>query len=212
MRAYAWALALGLGTLAAARESAAGPATDQVKTTVDEVVRIIQDPSLQGTSHVEERRARIRAVVLQRFRFDEMARRALGQEWQKLSPAERTRFVSLFTDLLERSYIAQIEGYRPGQRIGYGAESVDGDVAEVRSTITDPRSHEQTAVNYRLLRTGSTWLVYDLVIDGTSLVNNYRIQFARIIQSSSYQELLARMKAKLEEREQEDRHPTGGAP
>jgi len=143
------------------------------------------------------RRAQIRTIADEMFDFDEVARRALSVHWAARTPAERTEFVGLFTDLLERAYIGKIESYA-GEKIVYPAEKVDGDFAIVRSRIVpkrraDARAHE-TSLEYRLLRKDGRWKIYDVVIDGVSFVSTYRTQFDRIIKASSYSALADRMR------------------
>jgi len=177
-------------------ESFAGPATDQVKGTVDQVIKILTDPTLKGEKKVQERRAKIRQVVLQRFGFTEMSKRALGRYWNERNPEERTEFVRLFTDLLERAYIDRIDGYS-GEQVVYLVETVDGDYSEVRGKIVTKRNQE-ILITYRLQKASSNWEVYDVIVEGVSLVNNYRTQFSKIIRTSSYQELVKKMQMKLE--------------
>lgn len=200
--------ALGLAALALAwaagqGEARGGEATLQVKSTVDEVLRILKDPALRGEARKAERRDRIRDVVLHRFGFEEMAKRSLGSTWRELSPVERKDFVTLYTELLERSYIARVERYS-GQPIVYTGETVDGRIAEVRSTIPESLG-DRTTIVYRLSRSDGQWQVYDLVIDGVSLVNNYRVQFGQTIRSSSYRGLVEKMRRKLASEEAADR-------
>ena len=178
------------------RESLAGPATDQVKATVDQVIKILTDPALKGDQKAQERRAKLRQVVLQRFGFNEMAKRSLGVYWSERTAQERAEFVKLYTDLLERAYVDRIEGYT-GEKILYTGEAVDGSYSEVRSKIVTKKSQEVPIV-YRLVKNDANWEVYDILIEGVSLVNNYRAQFSKIIRTSSYEDLVKKMHAKLE--------------
>jgi phospholipid transport system substrate-binding protein len=180
-----------LGTVAT--HALAGPATDQVKATVDEVLGILEAPQYQGPAHKQARRKAIRRAVNERFEFDQMARRSLGIYWAQRTAAERSEFTRLYTDLLERSYINRIESYT-GEQIRYLDETVDDDHAEVRTKIVT-KGRDEIPVNYRLARQGDKWEVYDIVIEGVSLVNNYRSQMARIINQSSYDALIRRMRA-----------------
>ncbi len=189
-------VAAALLVLWAPAESFAGPATEQVKATVDQVLKILTDPTLKGEQKTQERRAKLRQVVLQRFGFNEMSKRALGRYWTERTPQEREEFVRLFTDLLERAYVDRIEGYT-GEKVLYQEESVDGNYSEVRSKIVTKKNQE-VAIIYRLLKNDSNWEVYDIIIEGVSLVNNYRTQFSKIIRTSSYEELVKKMQAKLE--------------
>ena len=177
-------------------ESLAGLATDQVKGTVDQVLKILTDPTLKGETKVQERRAKIRQVVLQRFGFTEMSKRSLGRYWSERTPEERTEFVRLFTDLLERAYIDRVDGYT-GEQVVYLGESIDGDYSEVRSKIVTKRNQE-IPILYRLQKNNANWEVYDVIVEGVSLVNNYRTQFSKIIRTSSYQGLVKKMQVKLE--------------
>ncbi len=136
-------------------------------------------------------------MISQRFDFEEMARRSLAVAWQQRTPQERKEFVGLYTDLLERSYMKRIEGYS-NEKIVYLDEKIDGTYAVVRTKIVTGRSVE-IPIDYRLLDRNGKWLVYDVVIEGVSLVNNYRTQFSKIIRTSSYQELVKKMKNKQSE-------------
>jgi phospholipid transport system substrate-binding protein len=174
----------------------AGPATDQVKGTVDQVLKILTDPALKSEQRTKERRAKLRKTVLERFDFSEMSKRSMGRYWNERTPEERTDFVRLFTDLLERAYIDRVEGYT-GEQILYLEETADGNYSEVRTKIVTKRNQE-IPIYYRLQRADSKWEVYDIVVEGVSLVNNYRTQFSKIIRTSSYQDLVKKMQAKVE--------------
>jgi phospholipid transport system substrate-binding protein len=176
--------------------SFAGPATDQVKGTVDQVLKILTDPALKGERKVKERRAKLRKTVLERFDFSEMSKRSMGQYWRERTPEERTEFVGLFTDLLERAYVDRVEGYT-GEQILYLEETTDGNYSEVRTKIVTTRNQE-IPITYRLQQADAIWSVYDIIVEGVSLVNNYRTQFSKIIRTSSYQDLVKKMQAKVE--------------
>lgn len=176
----------------------AGPATDQVKETVDQVIQILTDPTLKGEQKARERRAKLRKTVLERFDFSEMSKRSMGRYWSERTPQERTDFVRLFTDLLERAYVDRVEGYT-GEQVLYLEETADGNYSEVRTKIVTKRNQE-IPISYRLQKADSNWEVYDIVVEGVSLVNNYRTQFSKIIRTSpnGYQDLVKKMQAKIE--------------
>jgi phospholipid transport system substrate-binding protein len=178
----------------AAREAAAGAPTEQLRTHVDRVLKLLDDSSLKAPDKAKERRAAVRKVADDIFDFAETAKRSLGRHWAARTPEERDEFVKLFGDLLERSYISKIELYG-GEKILYTGERMDGDTASVLTKIITKNGTE-VPVEYRLLRQGERWLVYDVGIEGVSLVSNYRTQFNKIIQTSSYAELVRKMKAK----------------
>ena len=153
----------------------AGAPTDQLKTAVDQIVLILDDPALKPEAKTDERRA-------------------LGPHWQRLGPKDRQEFVSLFTDLLERSYISKIERYS-GEKTLYTGDAIDGDLATVKTRFIT-KSGKDIPVDYRMHRKNDRWIVYDVVAEGISLVGNYRTQFNKILQTASYEDLVARLKGK----------------
>jgi phospholipid transport system substrate-binding protein len=185
---------IGFGIIFQGATANAGVPTDQVRGTVDQVLAVLQDPSLKPESSQKERRDRLRQVIFARFDFAEMAQRSLGPEWRRRSPAEQQEFVNLFTDLLQENYIGTIESYN-GDKVIYNRELQDQNNAEVQTTLTT-RSEAAYSINYRLRLVGKDWRVYDVVIENISLVNNYRSQFSRVISRSSYEELVRAMKEK----------------
>ena len=193
----AGALVIGLG----AGPAAAGVPTDQLKGAVERVLKTLDDPALRGNQN--DRRAAVRRIANEIFDFSEIAKRSLARHWQPLSEAQRTEFVSLFADLLERSYISKIETYG-GEKIQYTAERADGDLATVSTRIVTKNGTE-VPVDYRLLKRGDRWLVYDVSIEGVSLVSNYRTQFNKIIQTTSYNELVSKLRNKQDELLAEDK-------
>lgn len=178
-------------------KASAGAPTDQLKAPVDQVIRILQDPKLKPDSMAAERRAAIRKEAESIFDFPETAKRALGRHWQSLSAAEQSEFVSLFSDLLERAYLVKIERYS-GEPIVYTGDSIEGELATVKTKFTTKQGTE-IPIEYRLLRHGDRWMVYDVFIEGVSLIANYRTQFDRIMRTGSYQELARRLRAKQAE-------------
>jgi phospholipid transport system substrate-binding protein len=185
-----------------AREVSAGIPTDQLKGAIDRVVKTLEDPVLKGDSKTVERRRAVRKIADDIFDFPEISRRALARHWQGLSAKQREEFVALFADLLERSYISKIELYG-GEKILYTNERVDGDVATVGTKIVT-KSGTDVPVDYRMAKRGGRWLVYDVNIEGVSLVSNYRTQFNKIIQTASYDELVQKLKTKQDELASED--------
>jgi phospholipid transport system substrate-binding protein len=138
-----------------------------------------------------QRRAEIRRVA-DGFDFNEMARLTLSRHWSARPPREQEEFVRLFTELLERSYLSTIENYA-GERVTFLGESINGSYAQVRSRITTDRKVE-ISIDYRLIEKGDRWAVYDVVLDSVSLVSNYRSQFNSIIRTSSFGDLLTRLR------------------
>jgi phospholipid transport system substrate-binding protein len=182
--------------LARGGDSSAGVPTDQVRATVNRVLMILKDPALNSAGAKEARRAELSKAILPRFDFEEMAKRSLGAEWRRRTPAEQKEFVRLFTALLKDSYVDSIESYR-GEKVVYRGESQDGDYADVGTKMIDKRGQE-FAIDYRLNLEGSEWKVYDVIIENISIVNNYRSQFQRILSRSSFAELLRRLSDKVD--------------
>jgi len=172
----------------------AGEPTDQIKQTVDEVIKILNNKELKKPEKEKERRDKIRAVVEEMFDFVEMAKRSLGIHWTKRSPDEQKEFVSLFSDLLEDTYIRKIERYEH-EKVVYVGETEEGSYAVVKTKIVSTSGVEVPVV-YMIFKKGAKWEVYDILVEGVSLVNNYRTQFNHIISSSSYGELIKKLKAK----------------
>jgi phospholipid transport system substrate-binding protein len=172
--------------LSVASAAIAGEPTDALKARIDRVLVLLEEAG--------DRRAEIRKVAEEIFDFEEMSRRALGPHWNARTPEERREFVTLFTDLLERSYLGRVESGRGG-KVVYAGEAMAGDEATVRTRIVTPQRTE-VPVDYRMHRKGERWQVYDVNIEGISLINNYRSQFNSVIQSSSYPTLVERLRSK----------------
>jgi phospholipid transport system substrate-binding protein len=176
-----------------AAPATAGVATDQTRATVDKVLSILKNPSLQG----DARRAQLREAIYSRFDFVEMAKRSLGPHWSRRTPQEQREFVKLFTDLLENSYVDTIESYN-GEKIAYTREQQDSDNAEVFTKLVTKKD-EAFSINYKLHLLGGEWKVYDVVVEDISLVNNYRSQFNRVLANASFDELLRKLQQKTPE-------------
>jgi len=180
----------------------AGAPTDQVKSGTDQVLKIIQDPALKGADKTPVRRQQLRTVVDQVFDWQETGKRALARHWQPLKPEQRQEFSSLFADLVERSYVGKIESYS-GEKIVYVGDIIEGDQATVKTKLIT-KSQTQIPIDYRMQKEGDRWRVYDVLIEGVSLVGNYRTQFNRVIQQTGYDDLVKKMKTKQEELQFED--------
>jgi phospholipid transport system substrate-binding protein len=195
-----WKTAIGVFVVTLMLESpappqaSAGVPTDQLRGSVDKVLKLVGDPASKREP-VRERRAALRRIADEIFDWEETARRSLGIHWQQRTPAEREEFVRVFADLLERSYMSKIELY-DGERIGYTGDTIDGDQAVVRTRLVNKHGNEM-GVNYKMLRRdGERWKVYDVEIEGVSLVANYRTQINNLLRRTSYPELVRTMKSK----------------
>ena len=170
----------------------AGAPTDQLRAQINRTIQILDDPELKKPGKTRDRRAAVRQVANDIFDFGETAKRSLARHWAARSQAERDEFVQLFADLLERSYISKIELYG-GEKIRFVGEAVDPDGAIVKTRLVTKQETE-IPIDYRMHSRGDKWLVYDVLIEGVSLISNYRTQFDRIIRTSSYEELVRKLR------------------
>jgi phospholipid transport system substrate-binding protein len=170
--------------------------TEAVKRTIDEVLRILDDQEMQRPARLMERRKLLEKVIGARFDYREMAKRTLPARWKTLTEAEQKEFVDLFQSFLSSSYADKIEGYA-GEQIQYLAERIEGDYAEVRTTLASEKT--EIPIDYRLMGRAGDWFVYDVIADGVSLVKNYRGQFDKIIRESGYPDLVEELRKKSKE-------------
>jgi len=171
--------------------------TDEVRQAVDRVAQTVAGPELNNPRQEAQRRQEFRKTVDGMVDFAEMAKRSLATHWKKQTPEERQEFVSLFQTLLEKTYAARIASQK-SDGIVYQKELLDDPYAEVRSKVLAEKGAEHS-LDYRLIRKQDRWLVYDVVVDGVSLVSNYRGQFNRIVRSQGYPELVRKLRAGSEE-------------
>ncbi|NNG47709.1 MAG: ABC transporter substrate-binding protein [Deltaproteobacteria bacterium] len=176
-------------------QSLAGDATEQIQGAIDRTIGILKDPALAGKGKKEERHELLRKEIEPVFDFEEMAKRSLGPNWRDRTPEERAQFVALFRELLENSYLATIESYR-GEVIRYGKETLDGPYAQVKTLVVTTRGQE-FPVNYRMLSNSGKYRIYDVVIEGISLVGNYRSQFNSILQKSTFREMMDKLRSTI---------------
>jgi phospholipid transport system substrate-binding protein len=173
----------------------AGEPTESIRQTTDKIIAILQDPALQEPEKEPERKRLIRLAADERFNWREMARRSLARHWKKRTNEEKQEFVALYADLLERTYMNRIENYS-GEKVTYDGERIEGNYSLVNITVYTSQDLE-IPVQYRLKKRGSDWLIYDVLVEGVSLINNYRQQFNDIILKSSYEDLVEQLRKKV---------------
>jgi phospholipid transport system substrate-binding protein len=161
-----------------------------IKSSLSRVLAIVQSQSASAT-HAGKRGAEIRQAAVDMFDFDDMSRRILAQHWKDGSPQEQEEFIRLFTELLEGAYLTSIGNY-PLASITFQGESINGSYAEVRSSMTAGRGGD-VAIEYRLFESDGRWAVYDVAVDGISLVSSYRSQFNSILRRHSFAKLLEQL-------------------
>lgn len=174
--------------------SRADSPTEQVRTTVDQVLAIVRSSNPKSKAQMEAQRAQLLGVISPRFDFPEMAKRSLGRHWAGRTAEEQREFVKILAALLGRSYADNIESYA-GQNVLYTREREEQNYAEVETKITS-EDRSPMSINYKLHSVDNKWRVYDLVIEDISVINNYRSQFDRVIAKSSYVDLVRILKEK----------------
>ena len=175
----------------------AGEPTDRVRKELDRITAIVKDPALKGRAKEDERKARVKELILRWFDVKEMAQRSLGGHWAKRSDGERKDFVGLFGDLFVESYTRLVVDHLGDQRVIYQSESADGAGATVKTKFLSKRE-DPTFVDFALLRRDGVWAAHDVVIDDVSIVKTYRTQFNKIITTQSYEALVKKMRLKRE--------------
>jgi phospholipid transport system substrate-binding protein len=175
----------------------AGEPTDRVRKELDRITAIVRDPALKDRAKEDERKARVKELILKWFDVKEMAQKSLAGHWAKRSEEERRDFVELFGDLFVESYTRLVVDHLGDQRVNYQSESVDGTVATVKTKFLSKRD-DPTFVDFAVLRRDGAWVAHDVVIDDVSIVKTYRSQFNKIIQSQSYEALVKKMRLKQE--------------
>ena len=170
--------------------------TTDLKGTIDQVMEIVSDKNLQKNPTL--RREKLRQVIGLRFNYKQMVMRSLAKNYMDRSDKERKEFTRLFKKLLENSYANKIENYR-NETINYIGEQVKGKYALIKTQIV--RKDSVIDVDYKMLKESGQWLVYDFVIEGVSLIRNYRSQFSKIISTESYATLVSKLSKKVEDLE-----------
>jgi phospholipid transport system substrate-binding protein len=173
----------------------AGQPADQLFASIDRVLKVLDDPELKQPAKAEERRQAIRRFASEVFDFEEVARRSLARHWGARTLSEREEFVQLLRELLERSFIGKLDHYN-GEKVAVLSEAIDGDEAMVKTQVVTREGADAIPVDYRMVRRGDRWRTCDVVIGGVSLVQNYRAQFDKIIQRTSYAQLVKQVREK----------------
>lgn len=163
-----------------------GP-TESLKPRLTDIMTVLSDPNLAGDEQKTVRRTKIMDIAIQGFDFSEMSKRVLGRTWTKIDSQQRDHFSQLFTKLLENAYIGKLEGYS-GQEIVYKDERIKGKKAAVSTVVIG--EDVSLPVNYVMQENGKGWQVYDINIEGVSLIRNYREQFKSILRNEKFDGLV----------------------
>jgi len=174
--------------------------TSQLKGTIEKVIKIVQDEAL--TNDKQARRVALRKIIAERFNYRQMVMRSLAKNWDVRSDQERQEFIALFKSLLENSYANKLEAYKD-EEINYLDEMIKGKYALVKTEVV--RKSSTIGVDYKLIQENGNWQVYDFVIEGVSMIRNYRSQFTKIIRRDSYEVLVQKLTDKINELEQDSK-------
>jgi phospholipid transport system substrate-binding protein len=175
---------------------------EQIRLTVQGILGVMQNAEMRRPEKKNERRAAIMAHVNQRFDFEEMSKLTLASKWKERTPEEKKNFQELFSELLKNTYIGRIEAYS-NEEVIYEKVIFDGDPRTKAMVYTKViKNNQEIPINYKLLNKQGEWFVYDVLIEGVSLVRNYRTEFARIINKEKYAGLIERIRSKIENQEE----------
>jgi phospholipid transport system substrate-binding protein len=176
----------------------AGVPLDTVNANVNGVLEILRDPSLKGEKGLKAKKERIHAAAMKLFDFVELSKRTLGVNWNKLTPDQRKEFVDLYRSLLEDAYVDKVTAYTDEQVKFTKEAPLAGNTVEVQSSVITKTA--EVPIYYRVIKKGNDWQVYDVVIEGVSLVNNYRTQFREILGNNPTETLLETLRKKVAKR------------
>jgi phospholipid transport system substrate-binding protein len=172
----------------------AGAPLETVKGHVDKVIDVLRDSSLRGGSREKAKKDRIRTISDRMFDFTELSRRTLGQNWSRFNSEQQREFIALYKSVLEDAYVDKIVSYTD-EKIIYGKENpLSEKTVEVQTTILTKKA--DIPIFYRVILKGGEWRVYDVIIEGVSLVSNYRSQFSQILANKSPEGLLDTLRKK----------------
>ena len=175
----------------------AGPPAEQLASQLDRVLAVLGDPTFKSDDRVGSRRQAVRRLTDELIDWNEMGRRTLGTHWQGLPDGDRTAFVTLFSELLNRAYLKNLDRY-DGEKIVVTGDAMDGDRAVVQTRIVGRDGHGGMPLDFAMVRDGERWRVWDIRMQGTSMVGGYKAQFTRLLQSESYDTVLRRLRERVE--------------
>ncbi|MBU0969544.1 MAG: ABC transporter substrate-binding protein [Proteobacteria bacterium] len=172
----------------------ASPAQDQLKQTIDSIIAVLKNPEFKSETQKENRRVALKKIVAERFDFEKMSQLSLARHWKERTESEKSEFVVLFGRLLEDTYIAKVEAYTD-ETVVFLNERIEKKKAQIDTKVAT--KSVEIPINYRMYtRENGQWMVYDVVIEGVSLVGNYRSQFGQILEKDSFEVLMDKLKKK----------------
>jgi phospholipid transport system substrate-binding protein len=176
--------------------ASSGPLT-VIRSGTERALHILQEAHKGDGKTLRARKSEILTIVDEYFNFEEMGKRALGRSWKEQSPENRLEFIKLFKLLLFNTYISRVERYTgENEKAVYDSEKLEGEYALVKTHVT-LQGNQNVALDYRLHQENGQWKVYDVVVEGISLVENYRSQFASILSNGTFDVLLKKLREKV---------------
>ena len=173
----------------------AGVPLDTVKTNVNGVLDVLRDPKLKGEAGKKVKEQRVEAAAGKLFDYVELSKRTLGLNWNKFPPEQRKEFVELYRTILKNAYVDKITAYT-NEQVNFTKEvPLSETTVEVQSVVVSKGG--ETPINYRVMKKENNWKVYDVVIEGVSLISNYRTQFREILGNNPPEKLLETLRKKV---------------
>lgn len=161
---------------------------------IDKGLAVLRDPALQDAEKISERKRKLWEVLAPIFNFEEISRRALGRHWKGRTTEEKKEFTAVFTNILKNTYLRKTDSYA-NEKIVYLRETAQGNRIRVQTSILTIKG-EKFSVDYSMRKIGNNWKIYDMAIEGVSIVGNYRSQFNSVLSKSPFAELIQQLKEK----------------
>ena len=168
---------------------------DTLKNSIDKVVAILKAPEFQDSDEKDAQKKAIWDIIEKIFDFDEMSRRTTAQYWRGFSQDEKQEFSRLFSELLGNTYLDRIQKYK-GEKIDYLSQEMTSDIKSVVETKI-VRKDTDIPISYSMFKTHGAWKIYDVKIEGVSLIQNYRAQFTKVLINKSPADLIEMLKNKV---------------
>lgn len=182
----------------------AGEPMEDLRGPIEQVIRTLQDPKYNDPAMKDQQRLEIMSLITSVFNFNEISKRALGLYWRKFSVQERQVFEEAFADFLGYTYFKKVRDSYQGENVLFlSQEKLSDNKALVKTKI--PRKNSEIPLDYRMVRMKNKWYVYDVIIEGVSLVKNYRTQFNQILGKESPEQLIDRLRKKIVEQRENDK-------
>ncbi len=174
---------------------------EALKGPLEESLSLLKDPVYQDPSRKDEQRDKIWQLIESVFDFNEVSRRALARNWRQFNPDQQKEFVDLFTKLLGNTYLNQVQEAYKDESVAYDSQEIHDSkpLARVKTRILSKKG--DIPVDYSLKQRDGRWRIYDVRVEGVSLVKNYRTQFDELLMKESPEELIERLKQKVDEKE-----------